>query len=154
MSNADITRYVRQPGQGELIQMYGPTAGSIRLLVDPENSGDGAGLCTLIQTLDRGAAVPMHRHDKAEQVLYFLDGTGTVSVLGVEVPAEPGTVVFVPKGTDHAISNVGDGSLSFLETTTPPGFENAFREMSASPDAGPSEIAEIAARHDILISPP
>jgi hypothetical protein len=38
MSNADITRYVRQPGQGELIQMYGPTAGSIRLLVDPENS--------------------------------------------------------------------------------------------------------------------
>ena len=153
MSNGDISRYVRQPGQGELIQMYGPTAGSIRLLVDPKNCG-GAGLCTLIQTLDRGAAVPMHRHDKAEQVLYFLDGKGMVSVLGAEVPAERGTVVFVPKGADHAISNVGDGSLSFLETTTPPGFENAFREMSTSPEAGPAEITEIAAKHDILISPP
>ena len=154
MSNGDISKYVRQPGQGELIEMYGPTAGTIRLLVDPKNSGDGTGMCTLIQTLNQGAEVPMHRHDQAEQVLYFLRGTGRVSVLGVDVPAEPGTVVFVPKGTDHAIVNLGNGSLSFLETTTPPGFENAFREMSASPDAGPSEIAEIAAKHDILISPP
>lgn len=93
----------------------------------------------------------MHRHDKAEQVLYFLDGNGLVSELGADVPAERGTIVFVPKGTNHAISNVGDGSLSFLETTPPPGFENAFREMNASPDAGPAQIAEIAAKHDILI---
>jgi mannose-6-phosphate isomerase-like protein (cupin superfamily) len=154
MSNSEISKLVKQPGQGELINMYGPTAGSIRLLVDPKNSGDDAGLCVLIQTLDEGAAVPPHRHDKAEQVLYFVGGTGAVSLLGVEVSVEPGTVVFVPKGTDHAIFNRGEGSLSFLEATTPPGFENAFREMGGLPDAGPAEIAEIAARHDILISQP
>jgi quercetin dioxygenase-like cupin family protein len=151
MSDGNISKYVRQPGEGELIQMHGPTAGSIRLLVDPKNSGESAGMCTLIQTLDRGAAVPMHRHDKAEHELYFLDGNGVVSVLGADLPAERGTVVYVPKGTNHAISNVGDGSLSFLETTTPTGFENAFRELNASPDAGPAQIVEIAAKHDILI---
>ena len=153
MGNANISKYVRQPGEGEVIQMYGPTAGAIRLLVDPKSSSDGTAFCTLIQTLDQGAAVPPHRHDKAEQVLYFLEGKGVVTILGIDVSAERGTLVYVPKGTNHAIANVGTTPLSFLETTTPPGFENAFREMSASPDADPTDIAEIAARHDILISP-
>lgn len=153
MNNGDLCRYVRQPGEGEVIQMHGPTAGRITLLVDPKNSSDQTALCTLIQTLDQGAAVPPHRHDNAEQVLYFLEGKGLVTILGIDVPAERGTVVYVPKGTNHAIANVGTTPLSFLETTTPPGFENAFREMSASPDADPNDIAEIAARHDILISP-
>ena len=97
--------------------------------------------------------MPVHRHVKAEQVLYFLDGEGLVSILGSEVPAKSGTTVYVPKGADHGITNVGQVSLSFLETTTPPGFENAFREMSELTDADPSEIAQIAAKHDILIPP-
>jgi len=152
MNNGNFSRYVQQPGDGEVIQMHGPIAGTITLLVDPKSLGGETGLCTLIQTLDQGAAVPPHRHDSAEQVLFFLDGEGLVSLSGNDVPAEQGTVVYVPKGMTHAIANIGDGSLSFLETTTPPGFENAFREMGASPDADPAEIAEIAAKHDILIS--
>ena len=152
MNNSDLSRHVRQPGEGEVIQMHGPTAGSITILVDPKNMGHGIGLCTLIQTLDKGAAVPPHRHNHAEQVLYFLGGEGLVSLLGKDVSAKKGTLVYVPKGAVHAITNLGNGTLTFLETTSPPGFENAFREMSASPDANPEQIAEIAARHDILIS--
>lgn len=39
--------------------MHGPTAGSITILVDPANTGK-TDLCTLIQTLNPGAAVPVH----------------------------------------------------------------------------------------------
>jgi mannose-6-phosphate isomerase-like protein (cupin superfamily) len=149
-----VSKYVRQPDAGELIEMSGPTAGNIRILIDPKSTNEDTAVCTLIQTLDPGAAVPVHYHQSADQVLYFLSGEGVVSILGQEAPAEPGTTVFVPRGSDHGITNTGEASLSFLETTTPPGFENAFREMGTLVNPDPSELARVAAKHDILISPP
>lgn len=147
----DISKHVLPPGAGEVIEMRGPTAGSITILVDPAKTGK-TDLCVLIQTLDPGAAVPVHRHDKAEQVLHFLSGCGTVSLSGCEIEAEPGTTVHVPKGVEHGIANPGVTPLSFLEATTPPGFQEAFRHMSRLPEPTPQAIAKIAGRHDILMS--
>jgi len=147
----DLLKHVVVAGEGELIEMHGPTAGSISILVDPAKTGK-TDLCVLIQTLDPGAAVPVHRHEKAEQVLHFLSGCGTVSLSGHETKAEPGTTVHVPKGVEHGIANPGDTPLSFLEATTPPGFQEAFRHMSRLPEPTPQAIAKIARQHDILIS--
>jgi mannose-6-phosphate isomerase-like protein (cupin superfamily) len=147
----DLAKHVRQPGEGELIEMHGPTAGSITILVDPANTGPTE-LCTLIQTLNPGAAVPVHRHDRAEQVLHFLSGRGTVVVGEHEVEANPGTTVHVPRGVEHGIANAGDAPLSFLEATTPPGFEQALRLMGELAKPTPEAIAEVAGQHDILIS--
>ena len=138
----DLLKHVVVAGEGELIEMHGPTAGSITILVDPANTGE-TDLCTLIQTLDSGAVVPVHRHEKAEQVLHFLSGCGTVSLSRHEIQAEPGTTVHVPKGVDHGIANTGDSPLSFLEVTTPPGFQEAFRSMSQLSDPTPEKIAKI-----------
>lgn len=147
----DLAKHVRQPGEGERIEMYGPTAGSITILVDPANTGTTE-LCTLIQTLNPGAAVPLHRHDRAEQVLHFLSGRGTVVLGEHEVEANPGTTVHVPRGVEHGIANSGDSALSFLEATTPPGFERAFRAMSRLAEPTPEAIAKVAGQHDILIA--
>ena len=147
----DLSKHVLAAGEGEVIEMHGPTAGSITILVDPVNTGN-TDLCTLIQTLDPGAAVPIHRHDKAEQVLHFLSGRGRVSLSGHEIRAEPGTTVHVPKGVEHGIANAGDAPLSFLEATTPPGFQEAFRSMSRLSEPTPQAIAKIAGQYDILIS--
>jgi len=147
----DPSKHVLLAGEGEVIEMHGPTAGSIEILVDPTNTGE-TDLCTLIQTLDPGAAVPIHRHEKAEQVLHFLSGRGTVSLSGHEVEVEPGTTVHVPKGVEHGIANAGAAPLSFLEVTTPPGFQQAFRSMSRLTEPTAQAIARVAGQHDILIS--
>jgi mannose-6-phosphate isomerase-like protein (cupin superfamily) len=142
--------HVIAPGEGEVLEMHGPTAGKITILVDPVNSGETS-LCTLIQTLDPGAAVPVHRHEKAEQVLFFLSGVGKASIAGHEIDAVPGTTLHVPKGVRHGIANAGEESLSFLETTTPPGFQETFRRLSQISDPQPEQIGQIAAEFDILI---
>jgi len=147
----DPARHVLAPGEGEVIAMGGATAGRITILVDPTNTGETA-LCALIQTLDPGAAVPVHRHAKAEQVLRFLSGRATVSISGHDVEAKPGTTVHVPKGVEHGIANAGDDPLSFFEATTPPGFQEAFRAMSRLPEPTPEAVAAIAGEHDILIT--
>jgi mannose-6-phosphate isomerase-like protein (cupin superfamily) len=147
----DLAKHVRRPGEGEHIEMHGPTAGSITILVDPANTGTTE-FCALIQTLNPGAAVPVHRHNRAEQVLHFLAGRGTVVLGEHEVDANPGLTVHVPKGVAHGIANAGDTPLSFLEVTTPPGFQGAFRAMSRLDEPTPEAIAEVAGQHDILIA--
>ena len=146
----DLAKHVIAPGEGEVLEMHGPTAGKITILVDPTNTGD-TGLCTLIQSLDPGAAVPVHRHEKAEQVLFFLSGAGKASIAGHEIDAVPGTTIHVPKGVRHGIANTGDEPLSFLETTSPPGFQETFRRLSQLSDPQPEQIGQIAAEYDILI---
>ena len=148
--NIDLAKHVIAPGEGEVLEMHGPTAGKITILVDPTNTGD-TGLCTLIQTLDTGAAVPVHRHEKAEQVLFFLSGVGKASIAGHEIDAVPGTTIHVPKGVRHGIANTGEEPLSFLETTSPPGFQETFRRLSQLSDPQPEQIGQIAAEYDILI---
>ena len=145
-----LTEHVIAPGAGEVLEMHGPTAGKITILVDPMNSGETA-LCTLIQTLDPGAAVPVHRHEKAEQVLFFLSGVGKASIAGHEIDAVPGTTLHVPKGVRHGITNAGEEPLSFLETTSPPGFQETFRRLSQLSDPQPKQTGQIAAEFDILI---
>ncbi len=145
-----LSEHVVAPGEGEVLDMHGPTAGRITILVDPVNSGETA-LCTLIQTLDPGAAVPVHRHERAEQVLFFLSGVGKASIAGHEIDAIPGTTIHVPKGVRHGIANTGEEPLSFLETTSPPGFQETFRRLSQLSDPQPEQIGQIAAEFDILI---
>ena len=147
----ELSKHVFAAGEGEVIDMHGPTAGSITILVDPANTGK-TDLCALIQTLNPGAAVPVHRHDKAEQVLHFLSGSGTASLDGHDMEVAQGTTLHVPKGAEHGIANAGDTPLTFLETTTPPGFQEAFRAMSQLSEPTPQAIAKIAGQHDILIS--
>jgi mannose-6-phosphate isomerase-like protein (cupin superfamily) len=149
----DLAKHVLAPGEGEVLEMHGPTAGSITILVDPTNTGEETGLCTLIQTLDSNAAVPVHRHERAEQVLFFLSGRGLASLGDKEIEAVPGTTIHVPKGVRHGIANTGKEPLSFLETTSPPGFQETFRRLSQLTDPSPEEVGQIAAEYDILIDP-
>ena len=146
----ELAKHVFAPGEGEVLVMHPPTAGHITILVDPTNTGETR-LCTLIQTLDPGAAVPLHRHDLAEQVVFFFSGRGKAMIAGEEIEVHPGTTIHVPKGIEHGIANTGGEPLSFLETTSPPGFQETFRRLSLLSDPNSEDVARIAAEHDILI---
>ena len=37
-----------------------------------------------------------------------------------------------------------------IETTSPPGFEQAFRELNKLSASGPEEVTEILTKHDIV----
>ena len=74
----DLSKYVRPPGLGEVITLGPPNAGKIIILVDPKNTGETR-FCMLIQELNPGAVVPIHLHEREEQVLFFTPATARPS---------------------------------------------------------------------------
>jgi mannose-6-phosphate isomerase-like protein (cupin superfamily) len=149
----DPAKHIFAPGGGEALEWSGPVSGRVSIMVDPTKTGNTE-LCVLIQTLNPGEAVPPHHHEKAEQVLFVLSGSGKVSLAEHEVEAGPGTMVHVPRGISHSISNTGNEPMSILETTSPPGFQELFRKLDKLGEARPEDIASIGAEHDIVVQPP
>jgi mannose-6-phosphate isomerase-like protein (cupin superfamily) len=135
------------PGQGEVITLGPPNAGKITILVDPKNTGETR-FCMLIQELAPGAVVPVHLHEREEQILFFYAGHGKATLDGTELEVSPGTTVYVPRQVWHGITNTGTEPLYILETTSPPGPENVFREVSQlSAPADKETLVQIVAKY-------
>jgi mannose-6-phosphate isomerase-like protein (cupin superfamily) len=67
-----------------------------------------------------GSQQPLHAHPGCEQVYVVVAGRGRMIVGGEEQDVQPGTLVFVPPGTDHAIRNLGQERLVYVSATSPP----------------------------------
>ena len=115
--------------------------------------------------LGPGGALPAHRHDKTEEISYFLEGEGVVQVFedGAmrEVPVTAGDVWWVPHGTWHGLRNTGSGPLELVFATIPNekrGLLSFFRRVGAAPGETPTpldpdQFARIAAEHDLILRP-
>ncbi len=81
---------------------------------------DAVGIFELVTPPQQGA--PPHVHHRQDETHYVLAGDYTFMLAGREVSAGPGCIIFVPKGTVHAFTNVGtqDGKLLFIETPAGP----------------------------------
>jgi len=148
----DVRKHVIGPEQGETLEWTGPVAGKVSIMVDPANTGD-TGLCVLVQTLEPGAAIPVHRHEKAEQVFFVLSGRGRVSLAGQEADISARTTVHVPKGVPHGVANTSEGPMALLETTSPSGFQELFRKLAKLGEPEAEDIARIGAECDIIVQP-
>lgn len=97
----------------------GHVGGFSKHLVNEEASGSRYFDFRLSRYPIRGRVDP-HTHRLAEQVYYFIDGTG-VALCGDEKHlVGPGFAMFVPPGTLHAVENTGDRDLVFVIATSPP----------------------------------
>ncbi len=66
-----------------------------------------------IAELQPGGWLGLHRHTPPE-IYYVLEGSGIVTLDGVEHPVAAGTAVFIPGNCEHGISNAGAAPLRFL----------------------------------------
>lgn len=62
-----------------------------------------------------------HRHEDHEQVLYIVDGAGSIKVDGETADVREGDVVYVPVGAEHALSNLAEDWLQYLSIDALPG---------------------------------
>jgi mannose-6-phosphate isomerase-like protein (cupin superfamily) len=109
---------------------------------------DSDGRFALVHTLfaPRALAAPMHRHHQEDEYTYVLTGRIGAVLGGVEVVAEPGDLLFKPRGQWHTFWNATDEPASVLEIISPAGLEQFFRylaELTEQP--APEELAEMAA---------
>ncbi len=98
-------------------------------------------------------ALPLHVHRREEETVYVLEGAVTVFCEDRRIEAEPGTFVFLPRGTPHGYRSAEGGRARVLEFTVPSGLEGLIAELSvpATDLAGPPPLEAQAALVEKLI---
>ena len=61
-----------------------------------------------------GETVPAHTHEDEDQVYYVAVGSGFVELDGQRTDVSAGSSVLIPLGTEHLITNTGDGLLDYV----------------------------------------
>lgn len=61
-----------------------------------------------------GSMVPEHKHEKEEEVMFFLEGQGKFVTKDRDIPVGPGIAIYNPPGEAHKIINTGVGILKFV----------------------------------------
>ena len=67
--------------------------------------------------LDPGVSWGVHSHEDdkpQEEIIYCLEGNGTVRVDGQDVPLDPGDAVLLPHGSVHGFRNTGSRAMKLV----------------------------------------
>jgi mannose-6-phosphate isomerase-like protein (cupin superfamily) len=111
-------------GQGEVL------LGGSRIIKASARTGT-QGAEMFWDAMPAGRSTGIHVHDRADEFFYVISGTGSALVAGREETIEAGDVVFVPKGREHRVKNVGPSApLEVLFLVDRPGLADQFRESS------------------------
>lgn len=76
---------------------------------------------------------PIHIHRTGDEAAYVVDGELEFQLDHKVIKASAGSVIFVPKGTTHNVTNLGPGKAEIIIILSPPGFEGYWREMAEPP---------------------
>ncbi len=86
----------------------------------------GTPLAASILQLPAGANVAEHVHAKETEMLYILEGSGTVTIAGTDVAVTPTSVIQIPANTKHAFA--AKDAVRALQIYTPAGPEQRFKK--------------------------
>lgn len=114
------------------------------------DGADTGGRFALVQHLfaAKALAAPMHRHRDEDEYTFVLHGRIGAVIEGAEVVAEPGDLLFKPRGQWHTFWNAGDEPAVCLELISPAGLEELFRSFSALAEPPtPEVLAALAAEY-------
>ncbi len=139
------------------------SGGELQIYLDAETHPE-ASASFAKYTLGVAGALPVHRHDKTEEIAYILSGEGVVIVINedgelVKVPIGAGYVWYNPLGVWHGIKNTGSVPLSLVFATVPNeknGLLSFFRRVCVGPGKQgsvlpPEEFERIASEHDLIL---
>jgi quercetin dioxygenase-like cupin family protein len=137
---------LRAPGEGEMFA----TGGALLTLKAVGQQTLGTYSLTEIE-LEAGATFPAHQHARYAEGLYVLEGAISVRAAGQPLVASAGSVVVIPQGVKHALTNTGVRAARILSVTTPGGIEDFYRsacrpvhDRPAGPSTEPSDAPRLA----------
>ena len=112
-----------------------------------------------------GGALPEHKHNKTEEIAYFLSGQGVVITYEnekrIETQVKEGYVWYTAPGEYHSFKNTGNEPLKLIFTVIPndkDGLISFFKKVGAEPGKeartfSPEEFGKIASEHDLILKP-
>jgi quercetin dioxygenase-like cupin family protein len=108
------------------------------------SGGDSSGAFTLVEMrIQPGRGAPPHISAPEDKGFYVVAGTFSVLVGEETRAARAGDAFFVPRGTIHSFTNVGQAEGTVLLAAAPAGHERFFRDLSLLPE--PHALADVLA---------
>ena len=101
------------------------------------------------ETTPAKGVIPPHFHNQTDEIIYILEGEYEVVCDGQTSIASSGSLLVIPRGTTHSLTNRQTKPGKMLAIITPSGFENFFAEISKLKQPEPQEIVEIGKRNDL-----
>src|ERR1700761_886055 len=118
--------YVARPADQEQLPWLG--GGRLRILLD--GTGTGGQVALVRSAPPRGAASPVHVHEKDDEIVLLLRGSGLFWSGDQRFELSAGGVAFLPRGLPHTYLFTSD-EADMLAVCTPAGMEDFFRTASA-----------------------
>src|SRR5262245_36535803 len=82
--------------------------------------GDNALANVSVVSVPPNAVVGRHRHLTQVETVYLLTGTAVLSLGETDLQLNPGQIVAIPIGMEHALRNAGATPVELLAFFTPP----------------------------------
>jgi mannose-6-phosphate isomerase-like protein (cupin superfamily) len=127
----------------------------VRFMIDGEEAGERFSLVEHPMS-PHALAAPLHRHNREDEYSFVVEGR-MGALLGDDVVyAEPGDLVFKPRGQWHTFWNAGNEPARILEIISPAGFERFFAELvdlGGVANTSPETLAELCGRHELDMDP-
>lgn len=104
--------------------------------------------CRFESVLAPGFVVGAHIHRDEDEYWYMLDGGLEVRLDERQIPIAPGTIVAIPAGILHQITNAGSSKVRSIVFTMPGGLEHFFAGLDelVRRGAGPEEFTALFER--------
>jgi quercetin dioxygenase-like cupin family protein len=113
------------PGEGKTVMLFG-----VRFSYKVESADCGGSLAVLEVEIPARTLVKPHNHSREDEFSAVLEGTVGIRVEDRVLDSAPGAYLVKPRGTPHAMWNVGDVPAEVAEILSPAGLETYFEELA------------------------
>ena len=115
----------------------------MRVKVGPQSTG-ASHLVMVDEDMPPGTAVPVHRHNRDEEILFVQRGVVTMTLGEREAEVEAGGTVYIPQGTWIGVRNTGTELATIVAIFAHPDMETCFHLLGKveSGEVSPEERAE------------
>ncbi len=146
---SDQEGFVVGPQDGKAIWAQGHL---FVLKADREATGGSFSLTEMLVAPTPVLGAPPHIHLNEDEAFYVLEGVLSYQLGSRSAEASAGSLVFIPRGTVHAFTNVGPQPARLLFILALAGFEHFFEEIgemaqsrSLPEPPGPPDFNQLAA---------
>ena len=125
-NNVDFEGIVVNDDEGEAFQLREKGA-VVRIKVAKTHGA--ASMSFLSETFGPGDAIPVHKHENEDELIFLHRGSGVFTLGDKEYEVKEGAIAFVPRGIWHGLRNNSTEKIEMRFSYAPSGFEGFFRDM-------------------------